>query len=70
MSDQNDNHRTGCGCPECGVARLDADGDVFDPELAHLRRQVARIETLLPGIGADECSGLALAEQIRKVLAS
>lgn len=68
MSDQNDLHRTGCGCPECGVPRLDADGDVFDPELARLRRQVRCIETLVGNLGADECSGLALAEEIRKVL--
>jgi hypothetical protein len=70
LSDENDNHRTGCGCVECGPNRRDpVTFDYVDPELRDARLKLSRIEALVVNYErCDPYNGVATLRKIREVI--
>jgi hypothetical protein len=71
VTDQNDMHRTGCGCVECGPIRSDPmEGDLVDPELVRARQKLARIGELVERcFSTDPYNTTATLRAIREELA-
>jgi hypothetical protein len=70
LTDQNDNHRTGCGCEQCGPPRRDpVTFDYVEGGNLSAARKLERIDELVRRYETgDPYNGVATLRAIREVL--